>query len=377
LENKEDKTVFQVPLMIKAKVANDIIYKKLVLTNADKDETIEFDAKPDWVVVNEGGHGFYRVRYSEDLLKALTSNLQYLAPVERFNLVNDTWASVLAGLTPLADYLQVASLFAEETDRNVWAVLVGSMHYLERVVGVPGQKEAPEKLQAFLRKLVLPTHKRLGWEKSGEEDTLTSQLRGMMISALGTIGNDKDVRAKAGEYYEKYRADRSSVSADVAPALVSVLAWSGDEPRYTEFVQDFKDAKTPQEEDRYMYALAAFRNEALLEKTLAKTIDGEIRTQSAPYVVRMLMLNTTGRNVSWSFFKKNWETIIKLFPDNSLTRMCEGVTGLVSEEMLKEAHEFFSKNPLKQGGKLIDQSLEKLAVSVELKKREKTTLQTF
>jgi puromycin-sensitive aminopeptidase len=49
------------------------------------------------VLVNEGGHGFYRVRYSGDLLERLLGSLPDLAPIERFNLVNDAWAVTVAG----------------------------------------------------------------------------------------------------------------------------------------------------------------------------------------------------------------------------------------------------------------------------------------
>ena len=49
-------------------------------------------ASPDWVVVNAGGHGFYRVQYAPPLLKKLTGALTKLAPIERFNLVSDAFA---------------------------------------------------------------------------------------------------------------------------------------------------------------------------------------------------------------------------------------------------------------------------------------------
>ncbi|HMH52378.1 MAG TPA: M1 family aminopeptidase, partial [Candidatus Acidoferrum sp.] len=55
------------------------------------------------VLINEGDHGFYRVRYSGELLERLLARLpDGLAPIERFNLVNDTWAATVAGLVPLS-----------------------------------------------------------------------------------------------------------------------------------------------------------------------------------------------------------------------------------------------------------------------------------
>lgn len=53
------------------------------------------------ILANEGGHGFYRVRYSAELLVGLQARgLDTLDPVERFNLLNDTWASTVAGMVP-------------------------------------------------------------------------------------------------------------------------------------------------------------------------------------------------------------------------------------------------------------------------------------
>ncbi len=32
--------------------------------------------------------------------------------------------------------------------------------------------------------------------------------------------------------------------------------------------------------------------------------------------------------------KENWDKMIKIFPEVMITRMCEGVTGLISEDLL-------------------------------------------
>ena len=66
------------------------------------------------VVANAGGNGFYRVRYAPDLLEALLKRLDMLAPIERFNLVNDAWAMAVAGLMPLTAYLDLTARFRDE-----------------------------------------------------------------------------------------------------------------------------------------------------------------------------------------------------------------------------------------------------------------------
>jgi puromycin-sensitive aminopeptidase len=367
-------TLFHVPVLLRAKTSQGVEQKKVLLT--ERSTVVEFEAKPEWVVANEGGHGFYRVRYSPELLEAMTNNLQSLAAIERFNLVNDMWAATIAGLKPLSEYIEFASLFQGETDKNVWTVLIGSMQYMERLLG-PSGKEAPKQLSEFVKKLAGPAQRRLGWEPQEAEDELTRQLRGMLIGVTGTLGGDAAVRKQAVEMYEKYRSDKSAVSPDVVPALVSILAYCGDEKRFEEFLKEYKEATSPQEEDRYMYSLAVFRDAKLLSRTLEKSINGEVRTQNAPYLLRSVMMNTEGRDVAWKFAKDNWDKILSVFPDNSITRMCEGITALISDDLLKETKEFFAKNEVKQGKKIIEQHQEKQAVAVAMKAREAARLRSL
>jgi hypothetical protein len=79
------------------------------------------------------------------------------------------------------------------------------------------------------------------------------------------------------------------------PALIAILARAGDEAEYDDFRERFRHARSPQEEQRYLYALAAFRQPALVTQTLQHTVDGEIRSQDAPYVVRAVLASVWGR----------------------------------------------------------------------------------
>jgi puromycin-sensitive aminopeptidase len=367
---KGSETLFHVPVMIRVKVGKSTVSQKFLLT--EQTHTLNFEDKVHHVVVNEGGHGFYHVRYSPDLLRALTLKRdETLMPIERFNLVNDTWAAVLAGIQPLSEYLEMLKSFDDETDKNVWTVIAGSLQYLERVTG-----DSPA-LKDFTKTLCSPAFKRLGWETKEGEDNLNRQLRGLLALVLGTIGDDKKVQDEARELYNKYKADKGSVGSDVVPALVTILAHTGSAERYQEFENDYKNASSPQEEDRFMYSLASFQKKDLLKQTLEKTLNGSFRTQNAPFVLRVVLLNTAARDIAWPFVKENWQKILKTFPEVSLSRLSEGVTGLVSDELLKETRQFFTDNPIRQGKKTIEQNLEKQSVAVALKNREAKTLKTF
>jgi puromycin-sensitive aminopeptidase len=323
------------------------------------------------VLVNEGGHGFYRVRYSGELLERLVARLAGgLAPIERFNLVSDTWAATAAGLVPLTQYLDLATRFRGERDRNVWTILLASMHALNRVI----RAEDRRHLERFVRALVGPAVEALGWAPAPGEDELIRQLRGELLRALGTLGNDGAAQARAAELYAAAVGDPRAVDPNVLPALIAILAHVGDAKRYAEFVERFRSAATPQEEQRYLYALTGFRPGPLIEQTLGKTINGEIRTQDAPFVARATLMNVEARELAWAFIKAQWDTMDRLYPKHGLRRMCEGVTGLVTPELERDVHAFFASRKIDLGGRTLEQYLEQLRIAVALRDREGATL---
>jgi puromycin-sensitive aminopeptidase len=185
---------------------------------------------------------------------------------------------------------------------------------------------------------------------------------------LGTHGDDPEVQQRARELYATYKREPGAVDNNLVPALIAIVAHTGDEAEYREFKERFKAAHTPQEEQRYLYALADFRKPELLRDTMQMTLNGDVRTQNAPYLMMELMMNTECRYQAWEFMKQNWDKMTAQYPENAVPRMCGGITALVDRE--HEVDEFFKIHKVKQGGKTIDQHLERLHVAVAFKQRE-------
>jgi len=355
---------WHVPIFLRAGTKSGVVQKTLLLT--EREQSIEFDDAADWVVVNAGGHGFYRVRYSAELLDALKRGLQNrLSAVERFNLVNDTWAATLAGLTPLPDYVGLIELLHEENDVNVWTTVIGSGHHLRRILDDAQCTELARRL----RQLFTPAVERLGWTPKNGESELESQLRGDLIGALGTLAEDQDCQRRARELFAQYENAPDSVDRNLLPALVAIVAHTGAASDYEKFCNRFKTAKTPQDETRYLFVLANFRAPELIDRTLNLTINGDVRTQNSPYLMRGILLNKHAREKAWAFMKAHWDEMIRLYPDNAIPRMCEGIVGLIKPELEADAREFFAKHPVKQGAKQMEQHLERLHVAVLCQKR--------
>jgi puromycin-sensitive aminopeptidase len=271
-------------------------------------------------------------------------------------------------MMPLKEFLAMLRAMRGETDLNVWRAMLAPLSYLDMIVKDP---ERPA-LAAAVREIVGDAAARLGWDPGSGEDELVRQLRGTLWGAMGTLGNDGEVQRRAAEIYARYLKDPASVDRDLAPPIISILAYCGEQARYDEFKQHFKSARTPQEEQRYLFSLAHFRHPELLRATMELTLTGEVRTQNAPYLMHALLVNTCSRYQAWEFVKQHWEEMIRKFPDNAMPRMCEAIVGLLERET--EVHEFFQAHRVRLGGKIIDQHLERLRVAVAFRKRESANL---
>jgi puromycin-sensitive aminopeptidase len=326
-------------------------------------------------LINEGGHGFYRVHYTPSLLLDLLNQVAggRLSPIERFNLVNDSWALVLAGLMSLTDDLDLTSHFKGERDKNVWAILSSSFHALNRIIA----DEDRPGLAALVRDRASQAAAHLGWSPQAGEDEPTGQLRGDLLRLLGTLGEDGPTQSKAAEVHAAALKEPASVPASVASAAVAILAHTGDDASYEDFLSRYRAGRTPQEEQRYLYALTGFRADHLVQRTLDLTLGGPVRTQDAPFVVRSLLMSPHGRARAWAFFKHNWEQMKKEYPVPGFRRMCEGVIGLATPEREQDVHAFFQTTGLDLGGKILAQYLEQLRIAVALRVREGGALHDY
>ncbi len=362
---------WRIPIVLRASVKRGLVEKHLLLE--DRELLVPLPAPADWVVVNAGGHGFFRVRYAPLLLKRLLGALGRVVAIERFNLVSDCLALTQSGGMSAPEYLDLTARFTAELDRNVWTVLTSSFAYVSRVIA----PELRPGLEALVRHRVTPAVERLGWEPQPDESEIERQLRGDLLRALGTLGNDAATQERARELYARHRHGGLAVDPNVLPALIAIAAWSGGADEYALFLERFRSARTPQEEQRYLYALAGFRQPELVSQTLQRAINGEVRSQDAPFLVRAMLGSVHSRGLAWEFAKEHWETMARQYPGSAYRRMWEGIAALVGADWERDVRAFFSSRGIVLGGKTLEQYLEQLRVAVSFQEREAERLSQY
>ncbi|CAN5182910.1 M1 family metallopeptidase [soil metagenome] len=332
--------------------------------------TFELGSTPDWVLVNAGASGFYRVRYSAKLMAALGRHgADTFSALERYQLVDDTFASVLAGSTRAAEFLDLARGFVDETDLSVWQRLAGGLGALDRLVD---DADRP-RFQSTVRALVAPALERLGPDPVEGESERARQLRGTLLEVLGTVGEDPEANERARALHRAYIDDPDAVDPALAAAALNIVASGGGADDFELFWTRHREADNPQKAIRYLHALARFQEPELISRMLDLSL-GEVRTQDAPYLLGRGLANRRAGAQVWEFVRRNWETINARFPSNSIVRLVEGVRTFTDPALANDVESFFAEHTVPQGAKTLAQHLERLRVNVALRQREAADL---
>lgn len=329
--------------------------------------TISVSEPSGWGLVNAGGHGFYRVRHDPHGLALLLDHADELTAIERYALLDDLWAAVLAGEASTVEVLDLLPRYAGETDLSVWQRIISALAALDRLV----DGDARAALQAQVRDLLRPALDRLGPEPGPDEDDRGRELRGDLLAALGTLGQDAEARSRAEQLFEQ---GPSGTDASLFSAAVRVVAAHADPARHAELADRFRDAATPQDERRYLYSLVETDDPDAFASTFDLCLDGTIRPGDAPYVLGRAMLHRDHGATAWAFVSERWDELVERFPSNSLARMLTGIRALDDRAVATEVHRFLDAHPVPQGAKQIAQHLEKQRVNLSLRERDAEAL---
>lgn len=323
-------------------------------------------SKPACVSANASGNGFYRIDYPAAISKLLAKKyLGSMTDGERLCFLSDHAALAIAGRIPVQNYLDLLKDYKSETNYAVLGALIDYMQQIHRFVD-PAVEQSFAKMVRFV---LNDEYKLLGWEPKVDEPVPARLARARVFEALGTFGQDADVIGKARKQFADYLQNPASANPELLDAITHVVAYNGTNKDFEAMKKLWQTAKTPEQEHRNLYALALFRNEALVRATLELMLSKEVRSQDAPKIIGELFANDAANTATWNFVKSHWAQIKKQFAPHMLAKLSEGPASLTSPAVYADVKAFFSVNKVSGGASSIARMLEKLRINVQFNQR--------
>ncbi len=332
------------------------------------------DAKEDWIKVNPGHTGFYRVKYPPSELERLTDPIRTLAlpAADRLGTQGDAYALVKGGHIPATQFLSVAEAFANETDPSVCGDLAANLNSLDNLLA---DENFHPRFQDFARGIFKPIGQRMGWDArpgEGHRDTL---LRSTALQELGHF-EDEDTLAEARRRFDAYVDDPSSLHPDTRGVAFAMAAQRGDGAMYDLMWELESEATLHEEKIRFLYALASYSQENLLQQTLERSLTSDVRSQDTIRVVVSVAVNRHGRKLAWEFLKDNWDEFDRRYGKGGFGLMrLVGMTAMfTTEEQRQDVERFFADHSAPAAERTIRQSLERVRLNVAWLERNREEL---
>ncbi len=371
IPDEADQTLWQVPIRVRGESNGQTFAHDIVLT--DPETSMALEADPTFVVLNAGGHGYYRALYSPDLFSRIVDRLGDLDDIERFSFAADTFAFVHSGQIPATTFLELAPAYRDEREPEIWSAVLGGLSRLEHHALAD---ESRPGFEAYVVDLLSDLSNELGWDPTADEGDLRRRLRGQVIGALGVLGSHVETIRRANDTVAKVMAGERGIDPEVVVASLDIAAHHGDEERYRQLWQAHDDAPSPQEKERYLRAVASIPLATSVAETIEKVIAGQIRTQDSAWVVGTLLAGDAG-DLAWVKVRSKWDLLRPTWPALTIRAILSGVSALSRPETAADVKAFFSERPLPKAAKALAQNLELLDANVAMRARETDSVSAF
>jgi puromycin-sensitive aminopeptidase len=315
---------------------------------------IKIDEAPP-VVVNAGGWGVFRSRYGTSELAAIANHLDHFDELERATLMADSWAALLAGHITFEAFLSLARGLGDQNEPASWTSVATAIGFVNRVL----DDDRREAFAKVVRGLFGPQFNRLGWKAKDGESALTPQLRSIVIGTLGTVGGDEAIRSHAVELFEA-----NTMDGNLMRSILRIVADQNRPGDYETYLERRKDAPTPQEEQRYLWALCDFSDERIALDAAEKCFS-TFRTQDGAVVLGQLSMNRVTGPAVWRYLTGRWVEALEKFPPSIHVRLAMGVPTYINDEQFANVVErFHHEHSLGGEQRTIEQQLERMRVGL-------------
>ena len=323
-----------------------------------------------WVFVNEGAHGYYRTAYPPEMLRTLAPRIETdLTAPERLVLLDDEWSLVRAGRHSAADYLTLAAGYGRERASGVLEEIARRFAAIDEDLVTDADRP---RFQAFTRSLLRPLFDEVGFAGGAGDTDDRRRLRAVLIGALGAVSEDPDVIARSRAALDRALASGPPLEPTVAGAIVKAAASHGDEKLFDALAAAAERAASPEDQYRYLYALGDFRDPALIDHGLQRSLLPQLRNQDTAIYLAQFLTNPAARPHAWAFVKEHWAALEpKVTISGGDSTLVRALGSACDTAARNDVAAFFALHPLAGATRTLTQTIEQINNCIALREKQR------
>jgi aminopeptidase N len=319
------------------------------------------------VFVNALSRGYYLTEYTPSHLAALARPNVGLTPTERLSVLGDEWRLVRSGRHDVGSYLDLANAWAADTAPEVVEDIASRVGFVTSAIA--SADEAPA-FRAWVKRRFGPALDGVGLPGAAGDSDDTQSRRAALLGIMGATG-DPAVTRRAKELAQQYLTNPSAIPPTLVRQVLQVAAADGDAALYDRYVAKLAaTGAQPEEYNRFLNALTAFQQPALVKRTLEYALSDSVRSQDAPTLLAGALVSSQ-KDLAWTFVRDRWPAIIeKLGVFQGLPAVFQPLGAFCDRAKAEEIRAFFARNPLPAAARLLQQSLERIETCAAIDARQ-------
>jgi len=340
LSGASEKTVWPIPIIMK--VNGESRTRALLLEKEEMSINIESVKS---LKLNVDRSGFYRVHYKKGLYDLVWKS--NLSPFDRWGIVSDALAFLIAEKISFDDYLNIIKRFYREIDYLPALEISDQLAFLYSIT--------PQRIVEISKEFHRSQLKIL----EGKTDENSLMLRGVVAERLGML--DEVYAKELGSKFQDY--------GDVEPNMKQAVAVAYARA-YNDFeaiVKKYRESESDEDRVRLLSSLMSFKESTSIALSLGLALSGEVKRQDIGTMVLLVLGNPDARGIAWTWLKVNIGRLERVFEGTgTLSRILFSAIPLLGIGNAAEVERFFTENRIPDAEKGIETGLERLKIYAKL-----------
>ncbi|WP_243382312.1 M1 family metallopeptidase [Geothrix alkalitolerans] len=353
--------VWTIPVGIRTDRTSEPFYA--VLTEKSATFPIPGGQQPEWILLNAGGSGYYRVAYEADQLAALLrAPASALTVQERFRLLDDARAMGETGALDLESTLRLAGTAAQDPDR---LIVAQSLALAARIpAGLLGPADRL-RLARYLRATWGARARTLGWTPRSGEDVETRRLRALLVPLVAFRGQDPALTRDAKTLAARWLKSRKGVDPDLVVPILATAARASGRSYFERMVAQARATQDRQERARLMAGLGAFRAPALVNAALDLMLRKDFDIRESVLILDGALSDPETRPMAWAWLQRHFDEMAPLFRSDDFCGLVGRLGEALWDTVSRESFEGFLRprvQPFDGGPLALTRALESMEV---------------